>query len=42
MTQYERSRDGLWVLPYLQFLWRLPEQSLEAVVHVQLLEEDLH
>ena len=42
MTQYERSRDGLWVLAYLQFTWRLPEQLLEAVVHVQLLEEDLH
>lgn len=42
MTQDERSRDSLWVLPYLQFIWRLPEQPLEAVVHVQLLEEDLH
>jgi hypothetical protein len=29
-------------LAYLQFTWRLPEQPLEAVVHVQLLEEDLH
>ena len=42
MTQYERSRDGPWVLANAQFTWRLPEQSLEAVVHVQLLEEDLH
>ena len=42
MTQYERSRYGAWVLAYLQFTWRFPEQSLEAVVHVQLLEEDLH
>jgi hypothetical protein len=25
MTQYERSRDGPWVLTYLQFTWRLPE-----------------
>jgi len=38
MTQYERSRDGPWVLAYLQFTWRLPEQSLEAIIHVQLLE----
>ena len=38
MTQYERSRYGPWVLAYLQFTWRLPEQPLEAVVHVQLLE----
>ena len=42
VTQYERSRDGLWVLAYLQFSRRLPEQLFEAVVHVQLLEEDLH
>ena len=42
MTQYERSRDGPWVLAYLQFTLRLPEQSLEAIIHVQLLEEDLH
>src|SRR5687768_16110335 len=26
VTQYERSRDGLWVLAYLQFSRRLPEQ----------------
>jgi hypothetical protein len=25
VTQYERQRDGLWVLPYLQFTWRVPE-----------------
>ena len=42
MAQYERSRDGPWVLAYLQVATRLPKQSLEAVVHVQLLEEDLH
>ena len=32
MAQYERSRDGPWVLMYLQFTSRLPEQSLEAIV----------
>ena len=42
MTQYERSRDRPWVMAYLQLTWRLPEQSLEAVVHVQLLEEERH
>ena len=42
VTQYERNRDGLWVLAHLQFAWRLPEQLLEAVIHVQLLEENLH
>src|SRR4029079_13619196 len=42
MTQYERSRDGPWVLAYLQVTCRLPEQSLQAVIHVQLLEEDFH
>ena len=42
MAQYERSRDGPRVLAYRQFTWRLSEQSLEAIIHVQLLEEDLH
>ena len=42
VTQYERSRDGLRVLAYPQFSRRLPEQLFEAVVHVQLLEENLH
>jgi hypothetical protein len=42
MTQYERSRDGPCVLAYVQFTWRRSEQPFEAVVHVQLLEEDLH
>jgi hypothetical protein len=42
MAQYERSRDGPWVLAYLQFTWRLSEQALKAVVHIQLLEEDRH
>ena len=42
MTQYECSRDGPWVLTYPQVASRLPKQSLEAIVHVQLLEEDLH
>ena len=42
MTQYERSRDGSWVLTYPQVTSRLAKQSLEPVVHVELLEEDLH
>ena len=42
MTQYECRRDGPWVLTYPQGISRLPKQSLEAVVHIQLLEEDLH
>jgi HD-like signal output (HDOD) protein len=41
VTQYERNRHRLRILADLQSAWRLPEQLLEAVIHVQLLEQNL-
>ena len=42
VTQYERNRHRLRILAHLQSAWRLPEQLLKAVIHVQLFDENLH
>jgi hypothetical protein len=42
VTQDERHRDRLWVLAHPQAVWRRAEQLLEAVIDVQLLEQNFH
>src|ERR1700730_5719699 len=41
VTQDEHNRHRLRILAHLQSAWRLHEQLLEAVIYVQLFDENL-